>query len=98
MNDYTKLVCSVLGTFIIGATTAYNIDHNTTILAIVMAGLASVGPYLLGYWQTNPRNQPHSAERLLESVHASDLPAEVKARLAPALASETIKTPEGARP
>ena len=39
MNDYTKLVCSVLGTFIIGATTAYNIDHNTTILAIVMAGL-----------------------------------------------------------
>ncbi len=98
MNDYGKLIMSVLATFIVGATTAFNIDHNTPIIAIVMAGLASVGPYILGYWQTNPRNQPHTAERLLESVHASDLPDEVKARVAPVLASETVKQPEGARP
>jgi len=97
VNDYTKLVCSVLGTFLAGATTAYNIDHNTTILAIVMAGLASVGPYLLGYYQVNPRNQPRTAEQLLESVHASDLPGDLKARLAPALASETIPPVEERR-
>lgn len=93
-NDYVKLVMSVLGVFLVGVTTLYSTTPNATWIALVMAGLSAVGPYLLGYWQVNPRNQPRTPVALLESVHASTISPEAKAAVTPVLVDEATKPPE----
>lgn len=54
MNVYVKLALSIAALFIAGSTTCYQSNANASPLALVMAGLASVGGYLIGFLQLNP--------------------------------------------
>jgi hypothetical protein len=51
----------------------------------------SLGAYVGGYSQTNPRNQPKTPEALLAAVKKSDIPVSVKAEIAAPLAAEAAK-------
>jgi hypothetical protein len=55
-----KVALSLAGTFLIGLTGYYELHRADPLdarfwIALVMAGLAPIGSYLLGYNQVNPR-------------------------------------------
>ena len=105
-DDKLKLTLSIIGAFAVTATDVYfNIplpERNAlslgVVVAMIMSGVKGVGIYLVGYVQKNPRNEAKSAEEVLAVVKRSDLPAEVKAQVSPALATETARPTPGAPP
>lgn len=91
MTTFQKMALSIAGVFLGGATSFYQVhlnDDPMTVrfwIGLVMAGLAPVGGYLLGFYQLNPVNQPHTPEALLEAIRKSDISPTAKRASAAAI-------------
>jgi hypothetical protein len=90
VSDRTKEILSIFAAFIAGFGPAYYVTpdpSNGKWIGWIVAGLMSLGTYIGGYSQTNPRLQPRTPEALLDAVKKTDLPPAAKETAAEVLGS-----------
>lgn len=88
MSDRTKEALSIVAAFIAGFAPAYYATPDPSQwkwIGWIVAGLVSLGAWVSGYTQTNPRLQPRTPEALLDAVKKTDLPPAAKETTAVAL-------------
>ncbi len=73
MDTKSKIVLSILGSLIVGASQYYSAHSGDVMdirfwLGLLFASLAPVGTYLMGFYQLNPGNQPKTKEQFLDAI------------------------------